>query len=158
MGPHESDVGGSGPTFEGPDTRVSPSNLESFGAFVRELAQGWSESGEHGYAKQLQEHEANLVIGTFPAAEQLRSAYDTAHGNMLDAAGTLHALLVGLAEATEKAANNYKNSSALADASVQDIEALLDESLSPVVEDAGEQPSETPTDDPDSSDDGSEAT
>lgn len=158
MAPYEGDGGGSGPTFEGPETQVSPSNLESFATFVDELAQGWADAGEYGYAKELQEHEPELVIGTFPAAEQLSNAYDTAHGNMLTAAGQLHALLKGLAEATQKAADNYKNSAALADASVQDIEAILDESLSPVVEDAGEQPSGSPTEDQDSSGDDSEAT
>lgn len=155
MAPYEDGGGTSGPTFEGPETQVSPSNLESFASFVDELAQSWSDEGEYGYAKQLQEHEPQLVIGKFPSAESLRTSYDSAHGNMMDAAGQFHALLKGLAEATRKAADNYKNSAALADASVQDIEAILDESLSPVVEQAGEQPSEPPAD---GSGDDSEAT
>lgn len=159
MAPYEGDGHGSGPTFEGPDTQVSPANLESFAGFVDELRQSWGGEGEYGYAKQLQEHEPELVIGTFPSANTLSNAYDTAHGQMMNAAGQLHALLNGLAEATQKAANNYKNSAALADASVNDIEKLLDESLAPVVEQAGEQPSQPPTGDPDTSgQNGSEAT
>lgn len=144
---HERDGGGSGPSFEGPETQVNPSDLDSFATFIDELAQSWASEDEYGYAKQLKQHEPQLKIGTFPSAEQLRTAYENGHESMIGAAGQLHALLKGLAKATKKAADNYKNSAALAAASVQDIEKLLDESLGPVVEKADEQPTNPPSGD-----------
>jgi len=120
------DGGSTGPTYEGPTTAVDPGNLESFAKFIDELADGWNDP--NGYAITMDRQAPGdrwVKLGTFPAAAQLDQAYQTAHGGMQAAAANLYTLLTGLAEATRKVAENYRNSEQLAGASVQEVESLL---------------------------------
>lgn len=133
MAPVEDDGGGSGPTYTSPSTEVSPANLESFAKYLDDLGANWAD--EDGYAKKMNDQEDGSddwpKFGTFTGATELGSSYSTAHGNMMTTAGQIHACLTGLATATRKIAENYKNAEALSGASVDKVEQLLGEHVDP---------------------------
>lgn len=133
MAPTEDDGGSSGPVYTSPDTEVSPANLESFATYLDDLAESWA--SEEGAAKQMNGRadgdDGWPAFGTFSGATELASSYSTAHEAMKTSAGQVHACLTGLAKATRKIAENYKNAEALAGASVDKVEQLLGEHVDP---------------------------
>lgn len=135
MAPVEDSGGGGGPTYTSPSTEVSPANLESFAKYLDDLASNWADDGDSGYAKKLNDSTDGdddwPKFGTFEVATTLASSYSETHGSMMTTAGQIHACLTGLATATRKIAENYKNAEALNGASVDKVEGLLDEHVDP---------------------------
>lgn len=129
------DGGGPSPEYTSPDTEVSPANLDSFADYLDDLAANWADDGETGYAKkvndQLEGDDDWPKFGTFESAQGLAGRYTQARDGMVATAGQIHATLTSLATATRKIADNYKNAAALANASVDKVEKLLDEHVDP---------------------------
>lgn len=129
------DGGGPSPEYTSPDTEVSPANLDSFADYLDDLARNWNDDGETGYARkverQLEGDEDWPKFGTFEAAQSVAQRYSQTHQNMITTAGQIHATLTSLATATRKIANNYKNAEELSNASVGEVEQLLDEHVDP---------------------------
>lgn len=120
------------------DVEIDPGSLDVFARRVRRLAESWANTDGSAY-KVTAAREGDTEwpkLGSFGEAGDFYDAYVNARNGLAENFSQLHSLLEGLAEASERIAENYRSTESLNNAGVQQIEAILGEEM---VIDAGEE-------------------
>lgn len=115
-------------------TQVEPGALDSFAKYIDELADGWNDKSTSDAVKMAESKEGDYNyprLGDFSGGTTLTSTYEQKRAAVATSGGQLYDALRGLADATTKIAEKYRNAESLSNASVAEVDKILSEHVQP---------------------------
>lgn len=114
---------------------VSPGNIRQFGKLMDDLAKDWNTEEfplvQFARIKDEQPDQYPYYGATFEAATTVQQKYDSAYNAMVPLLSNCYEVLKGLADAADKIATKYDTSAERANASVSDVQKILEEYVTP---------------------------